>query len=139
AIGLMEAIRFRDLLAFSDGGNYADTGIVGLLRPNGPFRSNNSFALIGAILFFFLRFLRGAMPSPIGFARTWLHRVGMGASLIMAMLPLFRSVLLTFMAAAALGVWRGSRVTRIRCATAILLAVAAAVAVRIALPQLFEE
>ena len=61
-IGIAEVFLQRDLLglrASADylAGNFGDpTGGI-LLRPNGPFGTNNSFALVGLISFFLLAFL----------------------------------------------------------------------------------
>ena len=116
-IGIAEVFLQRDLLAFESStdylaGNIGDpTGGI-LLRPNGPFGTNNSFALVGLISFFLLAFLWNVISSEVGcptsrpaFGLTWggwagathrlLHILGISAALLQALLPLFRSVLLT--------------------------------------------
>ena len=110
-IGVAEVVLQRDLLAFVASADYLardiddPTGGI-LLRPNGPFGTNNSFALVGLISFFLLAFLWNIMRgeahagslnsrfSP-GAIHRLLHVLGISAALLQALLPLFRSVLLT--------------------------------------------
>lgn len=98
AIGFAEVITQQDLLALPDsavimaGDAHGDVTQL-WLRPNGPFSSTNSFALIGLVNFFFLSFLKRAMTDPMSSWRRLLHRLGMLFALMTAFLPLFRSVM----------------------------------------------
>src|SRR5262249_34826149 len=68
-----------------------------LIRPNGPFESNDTLSLIGAVSLFFLLFLRSALGSGLGLRRRVLHACGLAAAIGMALMPLFRSVALTLL------------------------------------------
>lgn len=141
-IGIAEVFLQRDLLAFESSadylaGNFGDpTGGI-LLRPNGPFGTNNSFALVGLISFFLLAFLwnvigseaqAGSRNSPAaGAIHRLLHVLGISAALLQSLLPLFRSVLLTLVVVIVLDLFwtRGfGRVWRVLALGAIFLAAA---------------
>src|SRR6266850_1276209 len=72
-------------------------GYGGIIRPNGPFESNDTLALIGAVSLFFLLFLRAALGPKLSAGRRMLHFAGLAAALGMALLPLFRSVAITLL------------------------------------------
>jgi O-antigen ligase len=69
----------------------------GIVRPNGPFESNDSLALIGAVSFFFLLFLRTTLGQALSAGRRVLHATGLAATLGMALMPMFRSVAITLL------------------------------------------
>ncbi len=71
----------------------------GIIRPNGPFESNDSLAMIGAVSVFFLLFLRSVLGPAVTLGRRLLHYVGLAAALGMAIMPLFRSVAITLLLA----------------------------------------
>jgi hypothetical protein len=66
-----------------------------LARPNGPFYSDDSFALISLTSFFFLLFLRHALGEQWSARRQVLHYIGTGAALGASLMPMFRSVGIT--------------------------------------------
>lgn len=68
-----------------------------LPRPNGPLYSDDSLAVIGLVTFFFLLFLRKALGDQLPFWRRTIHAFGVTGALAMALLPMFRSVLVTLM------------------------------------------
>jgi hypothetical protein len=100
AIGIAEVALHRDLLALQSSGEYLaydptdPSGLI-FLRPNGPFETDGSFALVGLISFFLLGFLWKQIGQESGLPRKALHIMGCSAALIQALLPLFRSVFLT--------------------------------------------
>ncbi|HVU47798.1 MAG TPA: O-antigen ligase family protein [Terracidiphilus sp.] len=102
-IGVMEVASQTDLLAFPASGDYLayeptdPTGFV-FLRANGPFVSNTTFAIAGLISFFLLAFLWTLIRDNAGPVWRGLHIVGSSAAILQALLPLFRSVLLTLIA-----------------------------------------
>ena len=67
----------------------------GIPRPNGPFESNDALALMGAVSFFFLLFLRATLGPRLSTSRRILHSIGLAAALGMALMPMFRSVVIT--------------------------------------------
>jgi O-antigen ligase len=73
-------------------------GLAGSLpRPNGPFGTNDSLALIGLVIFFLLLFLRNLLGERLSFWRRIVHGIGLTASLAMALMPMFRSVGISLM------------------------------------------
>ncbi len=145
AIGGAEVMLQKDLLAQPDAtillaGDYMEranaTGL--LVRPNGPFATTNSYALVGMTLFFFLLFLKhviGPMPQ----WRILLHRLGVAAALATTLMPLFRSVMTSLVvillvdAAYQQGRRRSLRLAAVASFGLFFLLV------RIALPTVFEE
>ena len=93
AIGLAELITRRDLLAFPTGVFLIEE--TGFTRVNGPFATNNSFGLIGLISFCFLLFLRRAINDRMPEWQRLLHFVGITSALAIALMPMFRSILIT--------------------------------------------
>jgi hypothetical protein len=104
-IGCAELISGKDLFPIPGAGlYYAGSTESLLLRVNGPYSSNNSFGLIGLVLFCFLLFLRKAgMVLPVW--QRALHWIGVGSALAVAMMPLFRSIFLTLLLIALLDIW----------------------------------
>jgi hypothetical protein len=149
AIGIGEIITQQDLLPMGEGGLYVagdvskpqdDGGLASLvIRPNGPFGTNNTFAVNGLVSLFFLFFLKSALRREIPLWQRVLHRMGVTAALAQAVMPLFRSVLISlvvvFLADAMYqhGRRRALRVATIVCLGSIFLAL------RIAIPAAFEE
>ena len=66
-------------------------------RPNGSFGSNDALAMVGALSFFLLLFLRAALSPNLGAGRRLLHRIGVAAAIAMALMPMFRSVVITLL------------------------------------------
>jgi hypothetical protein len=105
AIGGAEILTQQDLMSFPDSSTYVagDTrgplpeGGIGdfLIRPNGPFSTNNTFAMDGLVSLFFLLFIKQALQGKMPAWQRLLHRFGAGAALAQALMPLFRSVLIS--------------------------------------------
>src|SRR2546422_92914 len=93
-IGVAEVVLRQDLLPLP-GGEITFAG--GLPRPNGPFWTNDSFALIGLVTFLLLLFLRNLLGENVSLWRRVVHYVGLTASLAMALMPMFRSVGISLM------------------------------------------
>jgi O-antigen ligase len=96
AVAAAEIVTGQDLLPI---GGVAAASYGGIIRPNGPFESNDSLALIGAVSLFFLLFLRSGLGTKLSTARRMLHFVGLVSAIGMALMPLFRSVLITLVLA----------------------------------------
>ena len=94
AVGAAEIVTGQDLLPFGGSTIYFAGGIV---RPNGPFESNDTLALIGAISVFFLVFLRATLGPKLSIGRRVLHFIGLAAAIGMALMPMFRSVAITLL------------------------------------------
>jgi O-antigen ligase len=92
AIGAAEMATGTDIMPLPGVGLYFAGSV---LRPNGPFATDNSFALIGLISFFFLLFLRRAIGKQMLWWHRLLHTAGAASALATALMPLFRSVAIT--------------------------------------------
>jgi O-antigen ligase len=95
AVAAAEMVTGEDLLPNQGSATFYAGG--GIPRPNGPFASNETLALIGAVSFFFLLFLRAALGPSLSAGRRMLHAIGLAAALGMALMPMFRSVVLTLL------------------------------------------
>ncbi|PYX54303.1 MAG: hypothetical protein DMG73_19270 [Acidobacteria bacterium] len=145
SIGAAEIVLQRDLLSLPEksgillAGDYDKKASEILVRPNGPFSSTNSFAMVGMVSLFFLFFLKRAMAKNLPAWQALLHRVGVAAALGTTLMPLFRSmmtsllVILLIDAAYSRGMRRAIRVGAVGACLLVAL-----VASR-ALPEVFEE
>lgn len=96
--GVFEFLTGSDLFVYS-GASIFRTGIV---RPNGPFITDNSYAMVGALLAIFLVWSAGALRVRIrGVART-VWGLAVAGAFLTAALPLFRTVLATLLVALAM-------------------------------------
>jgi O-antigen ligase len=109
AIAAAEVVTGQDLLPI-EGSAMSYAG--GIPRPNGPFESNDTLALIGIVSFFFLLFLRKTLGSEMSAARRMLHCVGLAAALGMALMPMFRSVVITLLVVLIIDTYWEQRTTR---------------------------
>lgn len=94
AVAAAEIVTGQDLLPFGGSVMFYAGGVP---RPNGPFEGNDTLALMGAVSFFFLLFLRVALGSNLSAGRRILHSIGLAAALGMALMPMFRSVIITLL------------------------------------------
>jgi|SRR5467141_232878 len=92
AVAAAEVVTGQDLLPVGGSVMFYAGGIP---RPNGPFESNDALALMGAVSFFFLLFLRATLGPKLSTGRRMLHSFGLAAALGMAFMPMFRSVVIT--------------------------------------------
>ncbi len=112
AIGVMEILQRRDIFPLPGSGMYYAGGqVVGLggaaiLRPNGPFATNHSYALIGLISLLFLFFLRAVLNERFSFPVRVLHYLALLASLAVALMPMYRSVIMTLVLIVLLELFR---------------------------------
>ncbi len=109
-------------------------------RPNGPFNSNNSFALIGLISFFFLLFLRRAVGKEMLWWQRLLHKAGMASALATALMPLFRSVAISLLIILLLDTYFNRGLGKVAARLAILFSAIAALAIfSLKAPDAFED
>ncbi len=94
AVAAAEIVTVQDLLPNGSSVMFYAGGIP---RPNGPFSSNDVLALMGAVSFFFLLFLRAALGPHLSATRRIFHSIGLAAALGMALMPMFRSVMITLL------------------------------------------
>jgi O-antigen ligase len=94
AVAAAEIVTVQDLLPNGASVMFYAGGIP---RPNGPFSSNDVLALMGAVSLFFLLFLRVVLGPNLSVGRRVFHSIGVAAALGMALMPMFRSVMLTLL------------------------------------------
>ena len=115
-------------------------GYGGIIRPNGPFESNDTLALIGAVSLFFLLFLRAALGPKLSAGRRMLHFAGLAAALGMALLPLFRSVAITLLLVLIIDMfWEQRAPRRAWCVGLILAFVGLIFLIPTFAPDVFED
>ncbi len=144
-IGVAEVMLQRDLLSPPEksgimlAGDYDKQASQILVRPNGPFSSTNSFAMVGMVSFFFLLFLKQAMSEDMPAWQGLLHRFGIAAAMATALMPLFRSMMTSLVVILLIDAYysRGKRrAIRIGAVGAFLIV---GLLASIALPEVFEE
>lgn len=144
-IGAAEVVLQRDLLSMPDSavflaGDYSAGGSSEiLLRPNGPFSTTNSYALVGLTTFFFLPFLKGAVGTEWPLWRRSLHRLATAAALLTAIMPIFRSVFVSLGIVLVADAFYSEGMRRKIRVAALLLFLFIGLTIRAALPAVFEE
>jgi O-antigen ligase len=137
AIGGAEMATGSDIMPLPGAGTYFAGSIP---RPNGPFNSNNSFALIGLISFLFLLFLRHAIGKEMLWWQRLLHKAGMASALATALMPLFRSVAISLLIILLLGMYFDRSLGKVAAGLAILVsAIAALTMFSLKAPDAFED
>src|SRR5713101_7872919 len=94
AIAAGEVVTGQDLLPTESSTIFFAGSIA---RPNGPFETNDALALVGAVSFFFVLFLRAGLGPKLSAGRRIFHSIGLTAAIGMALMPLFRSVAITLL------------------------------------------
>ena len=107
--GIIEFLTGADVLAYA-GASIFRTGIV---RPNGPFITDNSYAMVGAIVALFLVWSPRALGVRIRGVAHSLWTLAIAGAALAAALPLFRTVLTTLIVALAVPWIVGLRVRAI--------------------------
>ncbi len=82
-----------------------------LRRVNGPFASNNSFGLIGLITLFFLVFLGRVLAHQLRVWRRVLHVSGVLSALAIAVMPMYRSIVVTLLVVIILELYYNKKIT----------------------------
>jgi len=145
AIGIGEVALQRDLLATPDStiflaGDYSAAQSTEILvRPNGPFSSTNSFALIGLVSLCFIPFLGSVQKEALPRWQRLLQNVAMVAALLTAIMPLFRSVFVSLGIILLVGAYYSRGLRRQVRIAAISFFILLALVLRLALPQIFAE
>jgi len=140
-IGIAEFVLNTDLLPLPSGTFYSVGETSSLVpRVNGPFATNTSYALIGLIAFLLLVFVRREMPERIALWRSLLHWLGVSAACLMAVMTLFRSVLLTLVVILVLDTFltKGLRARILRMSILMVLLIGG-IAFQILVPDVSEE
>jgi O-antigen ligase len=147
-IGMAEVVLQRDLLELPSSavivaGDYAadssNPAAEILVRPNGPFGTVNSYAMVGAVSLIFLLFLKHALKDRMPAWQRCLHWLGVSSALIVALIPLFKSVLISLVIVFFVDAWyqRGAaRALRVGAVISLGLSV---LALQLAFPVVFEE
>jgi O-antigen ligase len=137
AVGAAEVVTGRDLLPIGGSTIYFAGGIV---RPNGPFESNDTLALIGATSVFLMLFLRATLGPKLTSGRRMLHWIGLVAAIGMALMPMFRSVAITLLLALIIDTfWEHGTVRRARRVALIVGFVGLVFMAAVFAPDMFED
>ena len=137
AIAAGEVVTGQDLLPTDSSAIFFAGSIA---RPNGPFESNDALALVGAVSFFFLLFLRAALGPKLSAGRRIFHSIGLTAAIGMALMPLFRSVAITLLLALVIDTLWEQRTSGRACRVVLILASVGLIFVsRVFAPDMFED
>lgn len=111
-----------------------------IVRPSGPFESNDALALIGGVSLFFLLFLRKTLGPRVSLARKTLHWIGLLAATGMALMPMFRSVALTLLLVLIIDTfWERGTTRRARRVALIGALVGLVLLISILVPELYRD
>ena len=136
AIAAAEIVVRQDLLPIGP----PDVAYGGIVRPNGPFESNDSLALIGAVNFFLLLFLSTTLGPRLSSGRRVLHAAGLAAALGMALMPMFRSVAITLLLVLIIDTfWEQKSSRRARRIVLMLASAGAIFLLSVLAPNVFEN
>jgi len=137
AIGLVELKTGQDLLPISAGIFLVED--TGLNRPNGPFATNNSFALVGLVTLLLVVFLRRTIGHRMTAWQRLLHCAGVFSAVTIAVTPLFRSILITLILIVLLEFFRASKPSsRVFAVAALLLGISGLLWFKKLAPDMFE-
>ena len=137
AIAAAEIVTGEDLLPYEGSAMFFAGGIP---RPNGPFGSNDALALVGALSFFFLLFFRAALSTNWGAGRRMLHTIGVAAAIGMALMPMFRSVVITLLLTLIIDAFWEKRTTGRAWRVVLILAFLAVIfSVSVFAPDMFAD
>lgn len=145
AVAAAEVVLQEDLLPLPGGGldmagDYGARKAEILIRPNGPFSSDNSLALVGMVALFFLLFLREALGRKMRIWQKVLHYAGVAAAAAATLMPLFRSLLATLIVVALVdGIFFCHGLRRALRVGVVCSFVLGMLVVWAALPAVFEE
>jgi len=148
ALGLGEVILQQDLLPIPTGGlivagDYGrdprDAATQILIRPNGPFSTVNSFAIVGIVSLCFLLFLKHTLGQRMPAWQRVLHRLGVAAALAETVMPLFKSVLISLLAILLVDAYYEAGRRRFRRLGVLFSFGFVFLSLRMLLPVVFEE
>ncbi len=95
AIGAAELITGQDFLELPAAVFFSPEQTGGFARVNGPFQTNDAMGLIGLITLCLLFFIRSAMDKPLSRMQRFLHVAGVACAFASAVMPMFRSMVIT--------------------------------------------
>ena len=135
AVAAAEIITGQDLLPIGD--TIMPSGFV---RPNGPFETNDTLALIGTVSFFLLLFLRKVLGPTLSASRRILHFIGMAAAVGMSLMPMFRSVAITLLLVLIIDtLWEQKTTRRVWRIGLMVVAVGVIFLAPVFAPEVFED
>ena len=135
AVAAAEIVTGQDLLPIGD-----PVIPYGFVRPNGPFGTNDTLALIGTVSLFFLLFLRTVLGPKLSAGRRILHFIGLAAAVGMSLMPMFRSVAITLLLVLIIDTLWEQKTTRRAWRIGLMAASAGVIfLVPVFAPQVFED
>ena len=143
-IGLAEVVTQRDLLVLPESavilaGNVNEDATQIWVRPNGPFATTNSYALIGLVSFLLLLFLRKALQGHVPGWQRCLHKFGLAGALLTSFLPLFRSVLTSLVVIGVIDAFYSKGIRRLLRVGVLCSFFLLVLLMQLALPQILED
>jgi O-antigen ligase len=131
-VGLYEFVFAVDLMPFK-GASIFRTGIV---RANGPFQTDNSYAIISALVGVFIMWLPRVFELRLDRAARWASRAAQTTAYLAALVPIFRAIMGAIALALALPYALAGRMRSLARATLVgLLVLVAAVPVLVPLSR----
>lgn len=115
--GLYEFFTAHDVLPFK-GSSLFRTGIV---RANGPFATDNSYAIVSALVGVFLVWLPTEMRLALDGSARFIRRAAIGAAFLAALVPVFRTIIGAVAVALAIPSLVGGRIRTLARAALIVL------------------
>jgi O-antigen ligase len=135
AVAAAEIVTGQDLLPVGD-----PVIPYGFVRPNGPFGTNDTLALIGTVSLFFLLFLRTVLGPKLSAGRRILHFIGLAAAVGMSLMPMFRSVAITLLLVLIIDTFWEQKTTRRAWRIGLMAASAGVIfLVPVFAPEVFED
>jgi O-antigen ligase len=141
-IGVAEVKAGTDLLATAVDRNeyFAGSGDVRLLRANGPYGTNGTYATVGLLNLLFLEFVRRNTSNEITGWRRSMHWAAIACACTVALLPMFRALALTATVVAAVALYqRYGKKSFLPVLGTVALLILFVLTLKTASPSLFEE
>jgi O-antigen ligase len=139
-ISIIEFITGQNIFPWAGSGEYIAGTLTQVIRPDGPYEQPAILSAIGILLFFLLVYLRTLMSTQPGAKRKIIHEIGLWCSLIAALAPLDRGVVIILGIIAFIDIFPGRRIVPYRI-WAILFGgiVLLALFARIAYPDVYAD
>jgi len=93
-ISVIEFVTGQNIFPWTGSGEYTAGAITQIIRPDGPYEQPAILSAIGLLLFILLAYLQTLMQHNLTLKRRLLHQIGIWSSLISALAPLNRGVII---------------------------------------------
>jgi hypothetical protein len=113
-ISVIEFITGQNIFPWAGSGEYITGTFTQVMRPDGPYEQPAILSAIGVLLFFLVTYLRTLMPAKPGAKRKIIHEIGLWCSLVAALAPLDRGVVIILGIIAFIDIFPGRRIVPYR-------------------------